>query len=99
MIGTSLHGSLREEPEAPDTVRRIAERAVRIAPHLRGVKVAAAWSGRRAMTPDGLPVLGPVGIDGLEVAAGFSSIGMVTIPAACRRYVAGDRSFDPERLA
>ncbi len=99
VIGTSLHGSIREEPEGPDTVRRIAERAVRIAPHLRGVKVAAAWSGRRAMTPDGRPVLGPLGTQGLEVAAGFSSIGMVTIPAACRRYVAGDRTFDPERLA
>ncbi len=99
VIGTSLAASLHEEPEGQDTVHRIAERAVRIAPHLRGVKVAAAWSGRRGMSPDGRPVIGPVGIDGLEVAAGFSSIGMVTIPAACRRYVAGDTTFDPERLA
>jgi sarcosine oxidase subunit beta len=99
VIGTSLGVSIQEEPEGQDIVPRLAERAVRIAPHLRGVAVAAAWSGRRAMAPDGLPVLGPVGLDGLEVAAGFSSVGMVTIPAACRRYLAGDRSFDPERLA
>ncbi len=99
VIGTSLVPSIHEEPEDGGTVRRLAERAVRIAPHLRDVTISAAWSGRRAMTPDGKPLLGPVGIDGLEVAAGFSSIGMVTIPAACRRYVAGDRTFDPERLA
>ena len=52
VIGTSL-APLRStrSPKAPDTIRRIAERAVRIAPHLRGVKVAAAWSGRRAHDP------------------------------------------------
>ncbi len=38
---------------------RLAERAARVSPHLRDVAVVAAWSGRRAMTPDGLPVVGP----------------------------------------
>jgi glycine/D-amino acid oxidase-like deaminating enzyme len=101
LIGTSLHRSLLEESETPETVRRLAERAVRVAPHLREVPVVAAWSGRRAMTPDGMPVVGPVpGVDGLEVAGGFSSIGMVTIPGACRRLAAGDTaSFDPGRFS
>jgi len=100
VIGTSLRVSRSEEPESPETVRLLAERAVRVAPHLRGVTVTATWSGRRAMTPDGLPAVGPVpGVEGLEVASGFSSIGMVTIPAACRRFVAGgDERFDPARL-
>ncbi len=55
LIGTSLQRSLLEESEGPETVRRLAERAVRISPHLEDVPVVAAWSGRRAMTPDGLP--------------------------------------------
>jgi glycine/D-amino acid oxidase-like deaminating enzyme len=82
-------------------VRRLAERAVRISPVLRDVPVVAAWSGRRAVSPDGLPLVGPVpGVDGLEVAGGFSSIGMVTIPAACRRLVhGGAEAFDPARFA
>jgi glycine/D-amino acid oxidase-like deaminating enzyme len=52
------------------------------------------------MTPDGLPVVGPIpGLQGVEVAGGFSSIGMVTIPAACKRLVRGDTSaFDPARF-
>jgi glycine/D-amino acid oxidase-like deaminating enzyme len=101
LIGTSLRRSLLEEPETPETVRRLAERAVRVSPVLRDVPVVAAWSGRRAISPDGLPVVGPVpGVDGLEVAGGFSSIGMVTSPAACRRLVhGGAEAFDPGRFA
>jgi glycine/D-amino acid oxidase-like deaminating enzyme len=101
LIGTSLGRSLLEEPEGPETVRRLAERAVRVAPHLAGVPVVASWSGRRAMTPDGLPVVGPVGgIEGLEVIGGLSSIGMVTAPGMARRLASGDPGpFAAERLA
>ena len=101
LIGTSLRRSLIEEPETPETVRRLAERAVRVAPQLERVPVVAAWSGRRAMTPDGLPVVGPVpGVEGLDVAGGFSSIGMVTIPAACRRLARGETDlFNPSRFS
>jgi D-hydroxyproline dehydrogenase subunit beta len=101
LIGTSLRRSLFEEPETPETVRRLAERAVRVSPVLRDVPVVAAWSGRRAVSPDGLPLVGAVpGVDGLEVAGAFSSIGMVTIPAACRRLVQGGvEAFDPGRFA
>jgi sarcosine oxidase subunit beta len=101
LIGTSLGRSLLEEPEGPETVRRLAERAVRVAPHLARVPVVASWSGRRAMTPDGLPVVGPVGgIDGLEVIGGLSSIGMITAPGIARRLAEGDPGpFAAERLA
>lgn len=100
LIGTSLGRSLLEEPEGPETVRRLAERAVRVAPHLAGVPVVASWSGRRAMSPDGLPVVGPVGgIDGLEVIGGLSSIGMITAPGIARRLASGDLGiFAAERL-
>jgi glycine/D-amino acid oxidase-like deaminating enzyme len=101
LIGTSLQRSLLEEPESSETVRRLAERAVRVSPALRDAPVVAAWSGRRAVSPDGLPLVGPVpGLEGLEVADAFSSIGMVTIPAACRRLVhGGAEAFDPGRFA
>jgi glycine/D-amino acid oxidase-like deaminating enzyme len=102
LIGTSLSRSLLEEPEGPETVARLAERAGRVSPYLRGAGVVAAWSGRRAMTPDGLPAVGPVGgVEGLDVAAGFSSIGMMVAPAACRRLVDGEPApeHDPRRFA
>lgn len=101
LIGTSLGRSLLEEPESPETVRRLAERAVRVAPQLARVPVVASWSGRRAMTPDGLPVVGPAGgIEGLEVIGGLSSIGMITAPGIARRLAEADPGpFAAERLA
>jgi D-hydroxyproline dehydrogenase subunit beta len=102
LIGTSLRRSLLDDSEGPETVRRLAERAARVSPVLKDVPVVGAWSGRRAHTPDGLPVVGPVpGVEGLVVAGGFSSIGMVTAPAACRRLAAGGDTglFDPARFA
>jgi D-hydroxyproline dehydrogenase subunit beta len=101
LIGTSLRRSLLEESEGPETVRRLAERAARVSPQLQDVPVVAAWSGRRAMTPDGFPVAGPVpGVEGLEVLGGLSSIGMVTAPGLARRLADGDYGpFDPARFA
>jgi glycine/D-amino acid oxidase-like deaminating enzyme len=100
LIGTSLRRSLLEESEGPETVRRLAERAVRVSPHLERVPVVAAWSGRRAMTPDGLPVAGAVpGVEGLDVLGGLSSIGMITGPGLARRLAdGGDGAFAPARL-
>jgi glycine/D-amino acid oxidase-like deaminating enzyme len=74
---------------------------VRVAPHLERVSVVASWSGRRAMTPDGLPVVGPTGgIEGLEVIGGLSSIGMITAPGLARRLAVGDPGpFAAARLA
>jgi glycine/D-amino acid oxidase-like deaminating enzyme len=101
LIGTSLSRSLLEEPERPETVRRLAERAVRVAPRLAGVPVVASWSGRRAMSPDGLPVAGPVGdVEGLEVIGALSSIGMITAPGVARRLASGELGpFAAARLA
>jgi glycine/D-amino acid oxidase-like deaminating enzyme len=102
LIGTSLRRSLVEESETPETVRRLAERAVRVSPRLRDVPVVAAWSGRRAMTPDGLPLVGPVpGLEGVDVLSGLSSIGMVTGPALARRLARGGElaPYDPARFA
>jgi D-hydroxyproline dehydrogenase subunit beta len=101
LIGTSLRRSLLDDPEGPETLRRLAERAARVSPVLADVPVVASWSGRRAHTPDGLPVVGPVpGVEGLAVAGGFSSIGMVTAPAACRRLAERKTElFEPARFS
>ncbi len=101
LIGTSLRRSLLDDPEGPETVRRLAERAARVSPALADVAVVASWSGRRAHTPDGLPTVGLVpGVEGLVVAGGFSSIGMVTAPAACRRLAEGKTElFEPARFS
>jgi glycine oxidase len=39
-----------------------------------------AWAGLRPATPDGLPILGPTGIDGLYVATGHFRHGILLAP-------------------
>ena len=81
LIGTSLSPSLRDALEGVGMPQRVAERAVRLAPGLAALPVVAAWYGIRPMTPDGMPIVGAAGPDGLFVHGGHGSIGMMTAPA------------------
>ena len=50
-------------------------------PALRNARLLRAWAGTLAMTPDGLPVIGPVdGIQGYILATGFSGHGFCLGP-------------------
>lgn len=85
LIGASLSMSLRDAVEGVDAPRRMARRALAVAPGLaRAAAVTRAWSGLRPMTPDGLPVVGSTGIDGLYVHGGHASLGMQAAPATAR---------------
>ena len=58
-----------------------ARAATAVWPLLEQVGVHRVWSGLEAMTPDAIPIIGPVAhIDGLLVAAGFSGHGFVHSP-------------------
>lgn len=104
LLGTSMAPSLIDAVEGADMPRRIAERALQAAPGLAGVEVAAAWYGMRPMTPDGMPLAGPIaGCEGLYVHGGHGSIGMMTAPAIARWLVDGDTAelarLSPDRFA
>jgi D-amino-acid dehydrogenase len=58
-----------------------------------------AWAGLRPMTPDGLPVIGPLA-DGLNawIASGHAMLGLTLAPTTAREIrelVRGDRAPDP----
>jgi glycine/D-amino acid oxidase-like deaminating enzyme len=103
LIGTSMAQSLRDAVEGVDMPQRLAERALLVAPGLASLQVAAAWSGMRPLTPDGMPLAGPVpGCEGLFVHGGHGSIGMMTAPATARWLVEGNgeelAKLDPGRF-
>ena len=57
--------------------------AVELFPQLRGLRPAGRWAGMIDVTPDEIPVLGPVdGLPGLLIATGFSGHGFGIGPAA-----------------
>jgi sarcosine oxidase, subunit beta len=87
-----------------DVLEKIAPVAARRLSALADLAIASAWAGLYEMTPDAMPVIGPAGLDGLHVIAGFSGHGFQHAPAAGRivaDVIAGrDPHFDlgPYRL-
>src|SRR5262249_1889356 len=56
-------------------------RAVDFGPSLAGIPFPPAPVGSRPWTPDGLPLVGPTGIDGFWIAAGHEGDGVTLAPA------------------
>lgn len=98
VVGTSLAASLREAHEGLDMPRRIARRALRAAPGLAGLPIVAAWYGMRPMTPDGMPLAGPVS-ERVWVHGGHGSIGMMAAPATARWLVEALLGKAPPQLS
>ncbi len=69
----------------------IAKSAARLGtalPSFAGARVTQSWGGMIDVTPDGVPVIGPIkGIPGLYVAGGFSGHGFGIGPGAGRLVV------------
>jgi sarcosine oxidase subunit beta len=108
VIGASLAASLREDPERPETVRGLARRALRFAPALAQVPLAAAWSGVRPVSPDGYPIVGPLPqVEGLWAVTGHGPEGVQLAPPSARmlaQHLVGGTAapdaapFDPARF-
>jgi sarcosine oxidase subunit beta len=68
-----------DETVFEDRLARLAHRF----PGAGETRIARAWAGLYDMTPDGHPIIGPVG-DGLYAACGFSGHGFMQSPAVGR---------------
>jgi glycine/D-amino acid oxidase-like deaminating enzyme len=55
-IGDSHEDVGFDDSTTLDVITRLAARAVRIFPHLTGVRLVRAWGALRVMTPDGVPI-------------------------------------------
>lgn len=83
-------GDPAERPGFDTTVRwdflpEVVEAGVARLPALADAVVSHAWAGLYEMTPDAMPIIGPVpGCDGFYVIAGFSGHGFQHSPAAGR---------------
>ena len=83
--GCVVAGSTLEEAgfvkgTTDDGLKKIRAAAAELVPGLDGARLGETWSGLRPGTPDGLPILGPVGVDGLTVATGHFRNGILLAP-------------------
>lgn len=93
LLGGSRLASVRDEPESPEIVNELARKAIRLVPALQGVPVLRAWSGVRPMSPDGRPIIGRLPPEGLWVATGHGSQGVILAGGTARvlaQLVTGD---------
>ncbi len=82
-----IHVGVHSEPDPTfdkRTPRQIVQHLARLdelIPALARVRILRTWAGTLAMTPDGIPVVGPVpGIQGYLLAAGFCGHGFCLGP-------------------
>lgn len=88
-----------------DVVARLQAHAARLAPQLAGARPEAR-AGVRAATPDGLPLVGPGGGEGVWLAAGARRDGWLLAPMIAASLVRQivhkappEAPFDPSRFA
>jgi glycine oxidase len=107
LIGSTIeHVGFRKEVTA-GAVRQLLDAAARLCPEVSTARFATAWAGLRPGTPDGWPILGESGIEGLFFAAGHFRSGILLAPATARRLAdlltkrseAGLSAFSIDRFA
>jgi sarcosine oxidase subunit beta len=80
--GVATTSGTYDKQVPPEALPHLA-RAALMVPALRNVNFLRAWAGTLAMTPDRLPILGPVeGLCGYWLASGFSGHGFCLAPIA-----------------
>ena len=89
LLGSSRQfDTLDREVEGP-VLARMLRRALDYLPGLAGLNAIRGWTGFRAASPDGLPLLGPhPGQPGLWLAVGHEGLGVTTAPASARLLAA-----------
>ena len=106
LIGATVQEQGFDTSLTQEARTRLRTAAVKLMPSLKDWSVADHWAGLRPKSPDGLPLLGPSGMEGVFVAGGQYRNGILFAPA-----IAGDMAdlvlgkggvvpeFDPRRFA
>ncbi len=81
--GTNMPAHTFDQRVPADVLEHLARGAVQMIPALRGVNFLRSWAGTLEMTPDKVPILGPVdSVRGYILATGFSGHGFCLGPIA-----------------
>jgi glycine/D-amino acid oxidase-like deaminating enzyme len=106
VIGASHTRAGEDDEVARDTLAEVCRRAIRFVPALAELEVVATRSCLRPMTPDGLPLHGPVpGEEGLVLCCGHNAQGIAWGPGAAAVVAESlesgqwDTALSPERFA
>jgi glycine oxidase len=108
IVGSTMEDAGFDSRVTAEGVARLLSIAFAIAPTTRKAAIADLWTGLRPATPDGLPVIGRTGTQGLVVAGGLFRNGILLGPLVGEIAAAlalGEtpsvdlKPFDPARFA
>lgn len=89
LIGSSRQAGVAAPAVEPAVLSRMLQRAIDFLPGLSGLNLIRTWTGIRAATPDGLPLIGRhPSRDTLWLAVGHEGLGVTTAPATARLLTA-----------
>jgi sarcosine oxidase subunit beta len=96
--GVGTPGQTFDQNMPAASIAHLARGATEMLPALRGANFLRTWVGTLEMTPDKVPIIGPVdGIQGYLLASGFSGHGFCLGPIAgkllCELIVDGEPSL------
>jgi glycine/D-amino acid oxidase-like deaminating enzyme len=101
VLGASMAAASGDRDEGDEALAGVARRAIRLVPALAGVEIAETRSCQRPVSPDGLPLHGPVpGVDRLVLASGHGPSGITWGAGAGEAVAEGivTGSWDPALL-
>jgi len=79
LIGSSRQFDTTDRAAEPAMVQRMLAHAVSFVPELASLQAIRCWTGFRAASPDGLPLVGPhPARDGVWLATGHEGLGITT---------------------
>jgi glycine oxidase len=84
VVGSTIENAGYEKRVTSGGVEKILSAANELAPELAKAEIIETWCGLRPGTPDQLPILGPVDVDGLVFATGHYRNGILLAPVTAK---------------
>ena len=84
VVGSTIENAGYEKRVTSGGIEKILSAANELVPELANAEIIETWSGLRPGTPDQLPILGPVDIDGLVFATGHYRNGILLAPVTAK---------------
>jgi glycine oxidase len=84
VVGSTIENAGYEKRVTSGGIEKILAAANELVPELAKAEIIETWCGLRPGTPDQLPILGPVDIDGLVFATGHYRNGILLAPVTAK---------------
>jgi glycine oxidase len=84
VVGSTIENAGYEKRVTSGGIEKILSAANELAPELAKAEIIETWCGLRPGSPDQLPILGPVDVDGLVFATGHYRNGILLAPVTSK---------------